>query len=80
MPCPTCGLTRQTWEVLCVRCRKTKYPVAADRPDPYVCTLCRLDSPRSAASRKGAAVARLKKAAAARGNTPRRDPGGDPTP
>lgn len=56
MTCPTCGCAihaaPQTWEIRCSVCRGVKYPVSVDRPDPYVCALCRMRQPGSAGRRE----------------------------
>lgn len=57
MACRTCGCPGhgQCWQVRCVRCGRDKWPIARERPSNYVCHLCRLESPRQAAGRRGAA-------------------------
>ena len=62
MECARCGCQGhgETWQVRCIRCGKDKWPRLPEKPVDYVCRLCRIESPRQAAGRKGAEAKRQK--------------------
>lgn len=53
----------RTWQVICTICHKLKWPYLVEKPaNPYVCTLCSLNTARQAAGRlsgKKAAAAKM---------------------
>jgi hypothetical protein len=45
----------QAWHVKCVVCRQDKWPQLPERPENYVCVLCRAEDAETRARRKEAA-------------------------
>jgi len=55
---------KQGWEVTCVECEELRWPYLAERPEQYVCVLCRSLSPERKAmlAKRGERIAATKRA------------------